>query len=184
MRLLRKMNFFVIMLIFLTVLLLTVINSGEKDDLVITQAEAEIDSDVTSEDSKIYVDIKGAVKNPGMYEMDNGVRINDLINIAGGYDEANTLCLNLSEKLHDEQEVYVPYAQEECNDEAIINGIVNINKANTYELMQVNGIGETRAQAIVDYRDENGDFQVIEDIKNVSGIGDATFENIKDQITV
>ena len=169
----------------------------------------------------LFIDVKGSVNAPGVYEIDEGKRVIDAINLAGGLTEnADTINLNLSKKLTDEMyivvyskdEIYnykkntdkpneeIKCASVECvcpdvkndacinkennNDETIINDKVSINNASKEELMNLSGIGESKAEAIISYRNENGDFQNIEDIKNVSGIGDALFEKIKDNITI
>lgn len=174
----------------------------------------------------VFVDIKGAVNAPGVYELEEGKRIIDVINLAGGLsDNANTINLNLSKKLTDEMYVVVYTKNEiveykknngntneiicasnECvcpdtnNDACIsqggsknstsnnasdgIDGKVSINTAGLDELMKLSGIGESKANAIISYRQENGSFKTIEEIKNVSGIGDAVFEKIKDDITI
>lgn len=174
----------------------------------------------------VFVDIKGAVNAPGVYELEEGKRIIDVINLAGGLsDDANTINLNLSKKLTDEMYVVVYTKNEiaeykknngntneiicasnECvcpdtnNDACIsqggsknstsnnasdgIDGKVSINTAGLDELMKLSGIGESKANAIISYRQENGSFKTIEEIKNVSGIGDAVFEKIKDDITI
>lgn len=180
------------------------------------------------ESSTVFVDVKGAVNAPGVYEIDDEKRIIDAINLAGGLsDKADTVNLNLSKKLSDEMyiivytkdEVYnykknnensseVKCASLECvcpdtnNDACIVsddrktsdtkkeesiaveNKSVSINNATKEELMSVNGIGESKADAIIKYRQENGNFKTLEEIKNVSGIGDALYEKIKDSIVL
>lgn len=166
------------------------------------------------EDTFIYVDIKGAVKNPGVYKIDSNSRVIDAINKAEGLNEgADTSLINLSAKLHDEMYIYI-YSKEEvinfikvveeknqeideckktnevCIDkevikqEDIIDNKININKASINELKLLPNIGESKAQAIIDYRNSVSFFNTIEDIKNVSGIGDSLFDKIKDLITV
>lgn len=176
-----------------------------------------------------YIDVKGYVKNPGVYELDDGKRVLDAIKQAGGVlKNGDTTAINLSKKLFEEMVIYVPKKNEvikviennvvieENNQEVIIkddavieeekvigntpieieeqlppdkndeteNNKVNINTATVEELMTLNGIGESKAKSIIKYREENNGFKTIEDIKSVSGIGDAAFEKIKDNITV
>lgn len=189
--------------------------------------------------TKISVDVKGAVKKPGVYELDFGSRVNDAIKAAGGLkSNASTKYLNLSKKINDETviKVYtenqiknmsVAYeVKEECEcptqeiidcagasiiedsskdsndkqDYVIENEVkedvkdeqnnevsdnkVSINNATKDELMTLKGIGEAKALAIIEYREKNNGFKVLEDIMNVSGIGEAAFNKIKDSITL
>lgn len=170
-------------------------------------------------EDKIYVDIKGAVVNPGVYESNTKEIINDIIIKAGGITkDAYTDNINLSKKVEDELVIYVYTKNEvkknnsikqECGVESYIintctegnvsiissnknntsndnetDNRININTADLNKLTEIPGIGEVKAKSIITYRTENGLFKTIEDIKNVSGIGDATFEKIKDYITV
>lgn len=167
----------------------------------------------------VFVDVKGAVNAPGVYELDDGKRVIDAINLAGGLSEnANVINLNLSKKLTDEMYVIVytkdeinnylknnkndkiECASKECvcpniNNDACIKkdntknssekvGMVSLNSASKEELMSLSGIGDAKAAAIIKYRSENGGFKTIEEVKNVSGIGDAVYEKIKNNITV
>ncbi len=127
----------------------------------------------------ISIDIKGAVKIPGVYTFKEEVLLNDAIKQAGGLSNADTSCINLARKLKDGEMITIP-KNGTCNPDDLIN----INNASEQELTLLKGIGETRAKDIVDYRTQNGDFQTIEDIKNVSGIGDGLFLKIQKQIIV
>lgn len=175
---------------------------------VITKKEI-VYQEVTKKEEKkenIKVDIKGAVINPGVYEIDSNSRIIDLINLAGGLrEDANVDYLNLSELLKDQMVVkiftnedinnykkveivyeYIPLEcecieEKECNEE---NDKININTASKEELMKLNGFGEAKALSVIEYRTLNGDFQKIEDIMNVSGIGENVFNKIKEDITI
>ena len=157
-------------------------------------------------ENKVVVDIKGMVANPGVYEVNTTFRVNDVITIAGGLMEgADTSLINLAKIVEDEmiiiiyskEEILEKFKNEVCvcdcpeikNDACIEvnteeNILVNINTASKEELMKVSGIGESKADEIIEYRTINGNFGSIEDIKNVSGIGEALFEKIKDYITV
>jgi len=165
------------------------------------------------EASKIFlVDIKGQIKGPGVYEMESGQRVNDVIKKAGGLTEsADTSLINLSQKVEDEM-VIIVYSKEEVkkmteeepcicpevNDACIsdenksetvvekeeVNSKISINTASKEELMTLDGIGESKADSIIDYRTQNGNFKTIEEIMNVSGIGEAAFDKIKDKITI
>lgn len=156
-----------------------------------------------------FVDVKGAVKKPGVYEFIKGDKVIDAINIAGGLTKyATTSNINLSQKLVSEMVVYVYTSSElskknittttskcvistndspkndETTNENISSAKVNINDADLNTLMTISGIGEAKAKAIISYRTEKGKFITTLDIKNVSGIGDVLFAQIKDYITV
>lgn len=147
---------------------------------------------ITSNKNKILVEIKGEVKKPDVYEVDEGSIIRDLINIAGGLTEkANINKINRAEKLKNNQLIVIPNNESVISDTITNNssndskdGIININSASLSELQNINGIGEVKAQSIIDYREKSGGFKSIEDIKNVEGIGDKTFEKIKDKISI
>lgn len=131
----------------------------------------------------IVVEIKGEVYNPGLYILEQGSRINDLIELSGGFTkDANGTDLNLARVLSDGEVIIVSKKGESGT--IIESKIININYATVKQLMELSGIGETKAKAIVTYREQNGRFKKIEDIMNVSGISNALFERIKEQITV
>lgn len=159
----------------------------------------------------IFIDIKGEIKYPGVYEMQLGDRVIDAVQLAGGFtDEATTDNVNLSKRLKDETVIIIPsYLKNydnitikndyeiDINDDIVqsekneseekiesSSNLININTASVVELMSLDGIGESKAKAIIEYRDINGDFENILDIKNVSGIGESIYEKIKDYITV
>ena len=162
----------------------------------------------------VKVDVKGFVANPNVYEIEENGRVIDAIKAAGGLIEgANTELINLSQKLTDEM-VIIVYSNWQINEyrnskkevvyievdkcpdntnDACINkktsnntltGKVNINSASEAELTKISGVGASKAKDIIEYREQNGGFKQIEDIKNIKGIGDALFEKIKDSITV
>ena len=142
-------------------------------------------------DEKIFVDVKGAVKHPGVFETTKDKRVKDLIEEAGGLlDDADTSTLNLSQKVKDQMVIYVLKHGEkpkQISDVGISssNGdVININTANKEQHMKISGVGKTKAEAIISYREKNGDFKKKEDITKVHGIGKATFEKIKDKIEV
>ena len=130
----------------------------------------------------IVCEIKGEVKHPGIYTMPKDTRVSDLIQIAGGFTvDAESENLNQAAKLSDGMVVVVPKASD--NNEGTSSKI-NINTASVSELSTLPGIGESIAERIINYRATNGYFKSIEEIKNVSGIGDALFSKIKDLITI
>ncbi len=144
----------------------------------------------TSEE--IVVDIKGEVYKPGTYRIENDKRLIDLITLAGGLtSSANTNEINLSEKLSDEMLIIIPSLNSENKEEVITKPVVkekdnkvSINNGSLEELMTIKGIGESKARSIIEYREKNGKFNSIEDITKVSGIGQSTFEKIKNYIKV
>lgn len=142
-------------------------------------------------DEKIFVDVKGAVKHPGVFETTKDKRVKDLIEEAGGLlDDADTSTLNLSQKVKDQMVIYVlkhgekPKQISDGGSSSSNVDVININTANKEQLMKISGVGKTKAEAIISYRDKNGDFKKKEDITKVRGIGKATFEKIKDKIEV
>ena len=142
-------------------------------------------------DEKIFVDVKGAVKHPGVFETTKDKRVKDLIEEAGGLlDDADTSTLNLSQKVKDQMVIYVlkhgekPKQISEGGSSSSNTDVININTANKEQLMKISGVGKTKAEAIISYREKNGDFKKKEDITKVRGIGKATFEKIKDKIEV
>ena len=142
-------------------------------------------------DEKIFVDVKGAVKHPGVFETTKDKRIKDLIEEAGGLlDDADTSTLNLSQKVKDQMVIYVlkhgekPKQISDGGSSSSNTDVININTANKEQLMKISGVGKTKAEAIISYREKNGDFKKKEDITKVHGIGKATFEKIKDKIEV
>lgn len=174
---------------------------GEEKDLELIKKEEKV------EVSTVTVDIKGMVNSPGVYEVENGKRVNDVINMAGGLTiDADTSNINLAKMVTDEmtiviyskEEVLEKYKSEVCicdcpyitNDACITettteeNNLININIASIDELMNLPGLGEAKAKSIIEYRNKNGNFTSIDSIKEVSGIGEAIFEKIKDYITV
>ena len=135
---------------------------------------------------KICVYVVGEIKSPGVFEVDYGMRIYEVIELAGGTTEnADVSRINLAKILDDEEKVTIPkkVILEEF-DVMTENGIVNINSASVEKLSNLNGIGKSTAEKIVKYRNENGYFNSIEDLMNVSGIGESKFNNIKDDIEV
>lgn len=150
----------------------------------------------------IYVHIAGEVSNPGMYELKQDARVSDAIDTAGGLTEnADQLSINLARQVTDGEQIVVQaYIEAEpgnsestgasgsglpsSSNTEVLSSKVNINTASASELTTLDGIGESTAAKIIAYRQANGSFASIEDIKKVSGIGDRKYEAIKDRITV
>ena len=152
------------------------------------------EKDESPEQDLITVDVKGAVKSPGIYDLPVGSRVHDAVQKAGGLtEEADSKSLNLAQKVSDEALVYVPTKGEEAVSQQTASGTtastskdkkVNLNKASLEELKQVKGLGGKRAQDIIDHRETNGKFKSVDELKKVSGIGAKTIEKLKDYVTV
>ncbi|QYA49165.1 ComEA family DNA-binding protein [Nosocomiicoccus ampullae] len=148
-------------------------------------ANEEIEEVVDNE--YIYVEIKGAVKHPDVYKISKDARVKDLIILGEPLQNADLNSLNQSEKLHDEKSIYVPVKGEVVEvkeSETSEKSVVNINTATKEELMRLNGVGEKKAETIIEYREENGLFNKKEDLMNIPGIGQKTFENLQEHIEI
>lgn len=208
----NKIKYIILMLIVLLIgLIIYFIKMNDKQAYEDTLTFNETTNKTTSEVfEKNYIDIKGSVKNPGVYEFKKNDRVIDAINMAGGLlKNANTSNINLSQKLVSEMVIYVMNNSEikngskviscdtKCKTEVIeVNNCVeekkletsknkiNINTATVEDFTSLSGIGEAKAKSIVEYRNINGNFKSIDDIKSISGIGEALFNKIKDNIVV
>ena len=145
----------------------------------------------TTQEAVIFVDIKGAVKNPGVYQMKSGDRVKDALDAAGGLtDEADSQKVNLAQRVEDQMVIVVPKVGEEVTEipaggtskEAAKDGKVNINTATVEELKTLKGVGEKKAEAIIEYRKKNGSFKTKEDLMKVRGIGKKLFESFQERI--
>ena len=145
----------------------------------------------TTQEAVIFVDIKGAVKNPGVYQMKSGDRVKDALDAAGGLTgEADSQKVNLAQRVEDQMVIVVPKVGEEATEipsgvtskEAAKDGKVNINTATVEELKTLKGVGEKKAEAIIEYRKKNGSFKTKEDLMKVRGIGKKLFESFQERI--
>lgn len=135
----------------------------------------------------LAISISGEVNIPGTYEVESGNTISYLVyTYAGGFtDSANITCINLSEIIESATDIIIPeYGDQSCEIESSGNGLININTASQDLLETLPGIGPSTASKIINYRDTNGMFKTAYEITNVSGIGNSTYENIKNYITV
>lgn len=204
----------------------------ETEDIVLEELELKEEEvqEVTVQEveetpvlQSVYVDIKGAVQKPGVYEVTEDKKVIDVVEMAGGFTKnADTSIINLAKKVTNEMviiiytidevkksketETVVKVIEKECvcpeikNDACLnsnnkekdtetssnetISGKININTASLEEIQALSGIGESKAKAIIKHREENGNFEKIEDLMNVSGIGETLYEKIKNDITV
>lgn len=157
----------------------------------------EVRTEESEELSQLVIDVKGAVEKPGLYTLEAGARVNDAVEAAGGLtSQADPKSVNLAQKLSDEAVVYVAgkdenisvvtsttastaMSQDEKN-----TSLVNLNTATEADLQTISGIGAKRAADIIAYREANGGFKSVDDLNNVSGIGDKTMESIRPYVTV
>ena len=196
----------------------------EEPEELIFKEEKEETNKKDNQKENVFVDIKGAIANPGVYELEQNKKVIDVVNLAGGFlENANTQTINLAKKVTNEM-VIIIYTNEEIklamteekaakvidntcvcpvlkndacinknetkkdtttsNEQETITEPININTASASDFDKLPGIGASKAEAIVQYREKNGPFEKIEDLKEISGIGDALFEKIKDYITI
>lgn len=172
------------------------------EEEILTQEQNEIQVEPLQEEEEqetIMIHIMGEVQTPGVVTLPEGARMIDAIHAAGGLTEqADMSQINLVYVLEDGLKIKIPskdnemYITQENGENVILEDpqgkegttMININKAKIEELTELPGIGDAMAQRIIEYREENGDFQQIEDIQNVSGIGEAKFEKLKENICV
>ena len=178
----------IVIILLLIVIKLIIISSNkveiEDDENLDTSKEEYLD------DEYYYVDIKGCIKNPGVYKLIKGSRVKDVIELAGGLtSDSDTSNINLAKIIEDEMVININSVNDNSGNNYGMNStnlsdLININTASLEQLMTLSGIGESKAKSIISYREENGNFNEIEDITKVSGIGQALYEKIKDYITV
>ena len=207
----QKRVVLIIIIVVVIVIIIYIYNSNkidnselDEDMLVISNSENNTIENITEEKDMIIVHITGAVKTPGIVKLEEGSRIEDAINKAGGLTEdADITKVNLAYILEDGIKIKIPSNSDigdfqgenilrtdsgegiiEDNENSSQSSSLNINKATEQDLQTLPGIGPSLASRIIAYRDENGKFSTIEDIKNVNGIGNSKYENIKDYICV
>ena len=183
---------------------MTEIFEEESNDNMEYTETLEEDTTIINEDNidrnKIIVEIKGEVAKPDVYQLEEGSIIKDLIDMAGGVtEEADLSRINRAEELLNHELIIIGNINDETESSVVQNNstyssngnnsdkgstLININTANLEQLKEITGIGNIKAQSIIDYREANGGFKSLEELKNVDGIGDKTFEKIKEQITL
>lgn len=191
---LKILKYLRILIMFCFALLLMACSDKKSEHLLLEELEAEQTESVDDTEkqvvpSTIYVYVCGAVAVEGVYELPEGSRAFEAISKAGGFRaDAATSYINQAEILKDEMQLYVPTIEEVmqkiAEEESEEEGKVNINTASREELMTLPGVGESKADSILSYREENGGFQTIEEIMQISGIKEGLFNKIKDYITV
>lgn len=178
----------IVIILLLIVIKLIIISSNKveiEDDKILDTSKEEYE-----DDEYYYVDIKGCIKNPGVYKLVKGSRVKDVIELAGGLtSDSDTSNINLAKIIEDEMVININSVNDNSGNNYGMNStnlsdLININTASLEQLMTLSGIGESKAKSIISYREENGNFKAIEDITKVSGIGQALYEKIKDYITV
>lgn len=150
----------------------------------------------TKKDNFIYVDIKGAVLHPGVYQAMNNVRVETILGLAGGtLVEADLRQINLAQAVKDQQIIYIPHKGEQLPTQMqgssevsqvsdSTHKIVNLNSATKEDLQTLTGVGARKAEAILQYRQQHGNFKKIEEIQQVDGIGEKTFQKLKSFLAV
>ncbi|MHC5227620.1 helix-hairpin-helix domain-containing protein [Enterococcus sp. LJL99] len=168
------------------------INDADNLEVIKNSSQGQSSEMVTGSTPLLYADVKGAVKKPGIYQIDEEMRVWDVVQLAGGVQEkADTKNVNFAEKVSDQMVIYIPNEgevveldQETTSEKMKQSNKVNLNTADETELQTLTGIGQKKAQEIIAYREENGGFKAIDELKNISGIGDKTFEKLKESISV
>ena len=184
-----KIKYIIIIVLALAALIVYgVVRQANRDEVVLSESDLSSTETTETATGKVIVHVAGAVVNPGVYTLTGDVRVIDAIEAAGGMtDEADGDALNLAAPIEDGQKITV-YTTEQTAGSGTgtgsNTGLININTASQDELETLPGIGEVIAGNIIDYREDNGSFSSIEEIKNVNRIGDKLYEQIKDLITI
>ena len=161
-------------------------------EVVDTLTPLENDTPIEEEEPGIFVHVTGAVEHSGVYELHSGQRVEDALALAGLRSDAAADALNRAALLSDGQKIVVPSVDEQAGQmtaaasvvDTPSDGRISINQADRTTLMQLPGIGEVKAQAIIDYRTAHGGFQSLEELKNVKGIGDKTYQGLEADIVL
>lgn len=194
----HKTKVYVVIGLILITIYFLFFRTSEKESVTIEDLTPQMTSEVIPENQtnvtenpkRMMVDVKGAVKTPGVYDAKQGERIIDLVKKAGGFTmEANQNQVNLAQYIEDEMVIFVPSIDETGPNNlkgpgTPNNGLINLNIATESELQTLPGIGPAKAIAIIEFRETNGGFQTIEDLKKISGIGEKTYEKLEALISV
>ncbi|GEP78556.1 ComEA family DNA-binding protein [Staphylococcus carnosus] len=210
----KQYRYLIIILVLLVIILLIFIKPDESSTKIEEKSNVDIQgntdkkypndgqpaskksTDSYNKSKKVMVDIKGAVKHPNVYEMSDTQRVKDVLSKAIPTEKADLNLINLSEKLVDHKMIYIPEKGKETTirQASISSGTtssistnqqkVNVNTAKESELTSITGLGPTKAKAIIEYRENKGSFNKIEQLKEIKGFGDKTYEKLKDYLTV
>ncbi|MBE5660738.1 helix-hairpin-helix domain-containing protein [Staphylococcus sp. SS60] len=167
----------------------------DNNDIKLVEGQNKDGDKRTKNKGPVYVDIKGAIKHPNVYKMSSADRVIDLLNKAELLEDADVSQINLSEKLTDQKMIYIPHKGQKNIESQLgtnksqvnqsnTNVKVNLNTASASELMSVPGVGQSKANAIIEHRNQQGAFQDIEELKKVKGFGNKTFEKLKSYFTI
>lgn len=190
----NKSSLILILAALLALIAFYLFNQQSQSDNLTEEIEFDLINEVVAENEDsnqlevIVVDVKGEVNRPGIYEVNSDMRVHDVIKLASGLtDDADENQLNLAQKVMDEMIIQVPRKTEEGTDSfmpqsSINNDKIKLNQATVEELTTLTGIGPSKAEAIITYRDEMGMFKDVDELLNVSGIGEKTLESIRDDI--
>lgn len=191
-----KKNWLLVVIVIGVVIFIFITNGtdfadADDDEAIVTPLSTEENNDLKEDkdnSSVIIIDVKGEVANPGIYEVESNARVNDVIQLAGGFTkEANETHVNLAQIVQDEMVIMVPGMNDDVV--SVDSGMtgenkVRINYATQEEIETLSGIGPSKAQTIIEYREEHGLFKNVDDLLEISGIGEKTLENIRDDIEV
>ncbi|MFC0014891.1 MULTISPECIES: helix-hairpin-helix domain-containing protein [Allobacillus] len=192
----KKWLIYVLIFLLLIIALFFFQQNQEATSVIVEEPVEAVDEIVepteeTVESAILWVDIKGMVQKPGVYQLKEGDRVKDAIHLAGGFvEDADELMVNMAALVHDEMVIFVPMKGEEVESTysshhvASEEGKVRINTAELNEIMTLPGIGEQKAKSIIEYRETNGKFKTVEDLLQISGIGEKTLERFRDMVIV
>ncbi|MEA4921765.1 MAG: helix-hairpin-helix domain-containing protein [Eubacteriaceae bacterium] len=193
----------IVVLIALAAVFVFFFRTGDPDEIPVEKSKVTAEAHTEKEEKTIIVDVSGQVNTPQVIELKSGSRVSDAIDKAGGLTEkADISNINRAAEIKDGEKIYIPAKGENAEAAAsgtasqagsgteagtsaqAASGKVNINSASNSELQTLTGVGPATAEKILLYRSQNGGFKKLEDLKNVNGIGDKTFEKLKDHITI
>jgi competence protein ComEA len=187
-----KIIAFVVLIIIVITIFYIQLTSGKSS--VVEFTEEQVDElqnqenvvEMNNQINYVIVDLKGAVERPGVYEVADTARVHDVVEMAGGLlENADSLTVNLAERVYDEMKIVVYEVGEPALEmDSPSEQKVKINIATVEEIQTLEGIGPSKALAIVQYREEHGNFKTVEELLNVSGIGEKTLEKLKEHIRI
>ena len=168
-----------------------IIDGGENN--IAESSNLNLEEKINEKESLIVVEIKGEVVNPDVYTLNEGSIVKDLIDMAGGLTtEADISNINRAKEIKNHELIIIRNISDKTNEDDVIEDsiseeviddtLISINNSDIEQLKEIPGIGEVKAKAIISYRESNGEFRSIDELKNVDGIGEKTFEKIKDNI--